>query len=130
MLDTVGVDGRTDLTQVAREVSQSIPKRGLVLIISDLLGVDNLLEGLRLLRQRGHDVGLFHVLHDDELDFAAFAVVSYPTFDQHFLIEMFAKVADAYLIQYQPPPILGNPSILQRSAGILKKLLAGKARVL
>ena len=39
------------------------------MIISDLLGVDNLLEGLRVLRQRGHDVALFHVLHDDELDF-------------------------------------------------------------
>ena len=69
VLDAVGADGRTDLTQVAREVSQSIPKRGLVLIISDLLGVDNLMEGLRMLRQRGHDVGLFHVLHDDEMDF-------------------------------------------------------------
>ncbi len=69
MLDSVGADGRTDLPRVAREVAQAIPKRGLVVIISDLLGVDNLLEGLRVLRQRGHDVALFHVLHDDELDF-------------------------------------------------------------
>ena len=69
VLESVGADGRTDLPRVAREVSQSIPKRGLVVIISDLLGVDNLLEGLRVLRQRGHDVALFHVLHDDELDF-------------------------------------------------------------
>ena len=58
-----------DLPRVAREVAQSIPKRGLVVIISDLLGVDNLLEGLRVLRQRGHDVALVHVLHDDEMDF-------------------------------------------------------------
>lgn len=69
VLDSVGADGRTDLPRVAREVAQGIPKRGLVVIISDLLGVDNLLEGLRVLRQRGHDVALFHVLHDDELDF-------------------------------------------------------------
>ena len=27
------------------------------------------MEGLRVLRQRGHDVALFHVLHDDEMDF-------------------------------------------------------------
>ncbi len=69
VLDSVGADGRTDLPRVAREVAQGIPKRGLVVIISDLLGVDQLLEGLRVLRQRGHDVALFHVLHDDELDF-------------------------------------------------------------
>lgn len=69
VLDSVGVNGRTDLTAVARAVSQTLPKRGLILIVSDLLGIDRLVEGLRLLRQRGHDVGLLHVLHDDELDF-------------------------------------------------------------
>ncbi len=69
MLDAVGADGRTDLVRVAREIAQGIPRRGLVVVISDLLGVDKLLEGLRVLRQRGHDVALFHVLHDDELNF-------------------------------------------------------------
>ena len=69
VLDSVGADGRTDLPKVAKEVATAIPRRGLIVIISDLLGVDKLLEGLRLLRQRGHDVALFHVLHDDELDF-------------------------------------------------------------
>ena len=69
MLDSVGADGRTDLTRVAKQVAQGIPWRGLVLVVSDLLGVDNLAEGLRVLRQRGHDVVLFHVLHDDEMDF-------------------------------------------------------------
>jgi uncharacterized protein (DUF58 family) len=68
-LDRVGADGRTDLGRVAREIAQSIPRRGLVVIISDLLGVDSLIEGLRVFRQRGHDVAMFHVLHDDEMDF-------------------------------------------------------------
>ncbi|GAA5506237.1 hypothetical protein Rcae01_01689 [Novipirellula caenicola] len=68
-LDSVGADGRTDLVAVAKEISQGLPRRGLVVIISDLLGVDSLLEGLRLLRQRGHDVAMFHVLHDHEIDF-------------------------------------------------------------
>ncbi|GAA4448976.1 DUF58 domain-containing protein [Novipirellula rosea] len=68
-LDSVGADGRTDLVSVAKEISQGLPRRGLVVIISDLLGVDSLLEGLRLLRQRGHDVAMFHVLHDHEIDF-------------------------------------------------------------
>jgi uncharacterized protein (DUF58 family) len=69
LLQSVGADGRTDLPQVAREVTQGIARRGLITIVSDLLGVDDLIEGLRVMRARGHDVALFHVLHDDEIDF-------------------------------------------------------------
>ena len=69
VLETIGTDGQTDLLAVSKELAQSIPRRGLVVVISDLLGVDHLVEGLRVLRQRGHDVAIFHVLHDDELDF-------------------------------------------------------------
>ncbi|TWU37617.1 VWA domain containing CoxE-like protein [Novipirellula aureliae] len=69
MLDDVGADGRTDLSAVAKEIAQAIPRRGLIVIVSDLLGVDSLIEGLRLLRSRGHDVALFHVMHHDELEF-------------------------------------------------------------
>jgi uncharacterized protein (DUF58 family) len=69
VLESVGAEGRTDLLAVAKEIAQGIPRRGLVVIFSDLLGVDHLVEGLRLFRQRGHDVAIFHVLHDDELDF-------------------------------------------------------------
>jgi len=66
---TVGAEGQTDLPKVAKEVTQTIARRGLVCVISDLLGVNDLIEGLRVLRARNHDVALFHVLHDDELDF-------------------------------------------------------------
>ena len=69
VLEEIGVDSRTDLLAVAKEVAQAIPRRGLVVIFSDLLGVDRLMEGLRVLRQRGHDVAIFHVLHDHEVDF-------------------------------------------------------------
>ncbi|TWU55321.1 VWA domain containing CoxE-like protein [Rubripirellula reticaptiva] len=69
MLDAVGADGRTDLPKVAKQIAQGIPQRGVVVVVSDLLGVDNLREGLQVLRRRGHDVVLFHVLHDDEMDF-------------------------------------------------------------
>ena len=42
----------------------------MMVLISDLL-VDRagLFKGLKLLRQRGHDVLVFHVMDDDELDF-------------------------------------------------------------
>jgi len=69
MLDSVGANGRTDLPKVAREVTQAISRRGLIVIVSDLLGIDELVEGLRVMRSRSHDVALFHVLHDDEVDF-------------------------------------------------------------
>ena len=41
-----------------------------MVLISDLLVErPGLFKGLKLLRQRGHDVLVFHVLDDDELDF-------------------------------------------------------------
>ncbi len=61
---------KTDLYRILREVAERQPRRGMILIMSDLLGdVETTLKGLKLLRQRGHDVLLFHVLDDDELDF-------------------------------------------------------------
>ena len=41
-----------------------------MVLISDLFtDVPELVKGLRLLRQRGHDVLVLHVMDDDELDF-------------------------------------------------------------
>jgi uncharacterized protein (DUF58 family) len=61
---------KTDLYQILRNVTESSPRRGLMVLVSDLL-VDRpgLFRGLRLLRSRGHDVLVFHILDDDELDF-------------------------------------------------------------
>jgi uncharacterized protein (DUF58 family) len=61
---------KTDLGLVLRNVAESYPRRGLMVLISDLLtDRAGLFRGLRLLRSRGHDVMVFHVLDDDELDF-------------------------------------------------------------
>jgi uncharacterized protein (DUF58 family) len=61
---------KTDLQQVLRNVAESYPRRGLMVLVSDLLtDREGLFRGLRLLRSRGHDVMVFHVLDDDELDF-------------------------------------------------------------
>jgi len=69
-LDASAPRDKTDLSKVLYDVAEVTPRRGLVVIISDLL-VDRpgLIKGLRLLRQRGHDVMVFHVMDDDELDF-------------------------------------------------------------
>ncbi len=63
-------NNKTDLYQVLREVAEVYPRRGMMILVSDLLVErDGLLRGLRLLRSRGHDVLVFHVMDDHELDF-------------------------------------------------------------
>ncbi len=69
-LDASDPRNKTDAGAVLREVAEVSPRRGLITVVSDLLGdVDSTLRGLRLLRQRGHDVLVLHVMDDDELDF-------------------------------------------------------------
>ncbi|MGO8691691.1 MAG: DUF58 domain-containing protein [Thermoguttaceae bacterium] len=61
---------KTDMFQILREVAETYPRRGLMVLISDLLTErEGLFRGLKLLRSRGHDVLVFHLLDDDELDF-------------------------------------------------------------
>ncbi|MGD0517119.1 MAG: DUF58 domain-containing protein [Thermoguttaceae bacterium] len=61
---------KTNLYQILRNVAENYPRRGLMVLISDLLvNREGLFKGLRLLRSRGHDIIVFHVLDDDELDF-------------------------------------------------------------
>ena len=61
---------KTDTTQLFRNVAETHAQRGMMIVISDLF-VDPVeaIRGLQLLRQRGHDVLVFHILDDDELDF-------------------------------------------------------------
>jgi uncharacterized protein (DUF58 family) len=61
---------KTRLYDVLARVAETYPRRGMMVLISDLL-VDaaDVHRGLRLLRQLGHDVLVLHVLDDDELDF-------------------------------------------------------------
>ncbi|HEV7282387.1 MAG TPA: DUF58 domain-containing protein [Pirellulaceae bacterium] len=61
---------KTDLYPILRAVTEQTARRGLMILLSDLFGDPaQTLRGLRLLRQRGHDVMVLHVLDDDELDF-------------------------------------------------------------
>ena len=61
---------KTDLGAILHTVAESYPRRGMMVLVSDLLADRaGLQTGLKLLRQRGHDVLVLHVMDDDELDF-------------------------------------------------------------
>ncbi|MGN6135193.1 MAG: DUF58 domain-containing protein, partial [Aureliella sp.] len=61
---------KTDLDAIFKEVVELFPKRGLMVLISDLLGAEeSTLRGIDTLRRAGHDVMVLHILDDDELDF-------------------------------------------------------------
>jgi uncharacterized protein (DUF58 family) len=60
----------TAFMPVLRSLAETLPRRGLVVVVSDLLGDrDGVFKGLQMLRKQGHDLVLLHVLDDDELDF-------------------------------------------------------------
>ena len=61
---------KTDMYRVLRSVAETYPRRGMMIVISDLLSdCQSTIKGFNLLRRRGHDVMVFHVMDDDELNF-------------------------------------------------------------
>ena len=61
---------KSGLFEIMKHVAETFPRRGLMIVISDLLSdTDETLRGLRLLKRKGHDVMVFHVLDRDEVDF-------------------------------------------------------------
>jgi uncharacterized protein (DUF58 family) len=67
---TASPGNKTDFYTILREVAETYPRRGMMILVSDLLADrEGLFRGLKLLRSRGHDLLVFHVLDDDELDF-------------------------------------------------------------
>lgn len=60
----------TDVAAVLHDVAERIPRRGLVVLISDLLDDEQkLANGLQHFRHNNHEVIVFHVMDDAELTF-------------------------------------------------------------
>jgi uncharacterized protein (DUF58 family) len=69
-LDVSTPKNKTQLHSILCEVAETYPRRGLVVMVSDLLVErPGLFKGLKLLRSRGHDILVLHILDDDELEF-------------------------------------------------------------
>jgi len=68
-LESRGPSGETNVSKILEEVAAQVKRRGLVVLVSDLLDdADAVLKGLRLFRFKGNDVIVFHLLDPAELD--------------------------------------------------------------
>lgn len=61
----------TDLAMLLKDMGERVRQRSLIVIFSDFLDadIDSVLRGLNLLRHKGHDVILMHILDEAEIDF-------------------------------------------------------------
>lgn len=61
---------KTDIEKILRRVAETVVSRGLIILVSDLLcDREPLFRGLEMLKHRKHDVLVFHVLDQDEMEF-------------------------------------------------------------
>ena len=68
-LENRGPAGETNVGKILEEIAGQIKRRGLVVLVSDLLDEpEQILQGLRLFRFKGNDVIVFHLLDPAELD--------------------------------------------------------------
>lgn len=68
-LERVSADGRTDAEGALRDVAVRLPRRGLVILLSDLLvDREQTRRALRYLRHRGNEVLVVHVMDPAERD--------------------------------------------------------------
>jgi uncharacterized protein (DUF58 family) len=69
-LERLELGTRTNVSKPMHQLASSLTKRGMVVLISDLLdNADEVIRGLRHLQFRGTDVVVFHVLDPDEIEF-------------------------------------------------------------
>lgn len=70
-MEAAEAKGNTDLTEALHTLAEKIPRRGLILIFSDLFtDVEAFSDALRHLKYRRHDVAVFHLMDDQEIEFS------------------------------------------------------------
>ncbi len=61
--------GETNVGKVLQEIAGKVKRRGLVILVSDLLDqAEEILKGLRLFRFKGNDVIVFHLMDNAEIE--------------------------------------------------------------
>jgi len=69
-LSNTAPSGETGLLKALHTIAEKTPQRALIIILSDLFcDTDSLAEALQHLRYRKHDIAVFHLLDQQEIDF-------------------------------------------------------------
>ncbi|WP_339682820.1 DUF58 domain-containing protein [Gimesia maris] len=69
VLKQVELEGETDIGPAVSQVAEQIHRRGVVVVLSDLLTpLDRFYESLGKLQHAGHEVIVVHILHRDEVE--------------------------------------------------------------
>ena len=64
------IKGETNISIILHSLAESIKKRGLIILISDLLDdPDEVIKGLRHFRYKGHEIIIFHIMDNKEVTF-------------------------------------------------------------
>jgi uncharacterized protein (DUF58 family) len=94
---------RTNIGEIMHQLANRIPRRGFVMIFSDLLdNVDEFMDGLDHLRFRGHNLSIFHVLDPDELTFPFKGTCRFEGLEKEpEMLTHPARIREAYLAELQ-----------------------------
>ncbi|NOZ22462.1 MAG: DUF58 domain-containing protein [Planctomycetes bacterium] len=77
-LENLHIGRHTDVAESLRKIFPILKKRGLLIVVSDLLDdPERIFKSLSMFRHRKFDVILLHVLHPDELELPAFPNVRF-----------------------------------------------------
>jgi len=77
-LQALRAGGPTELNKVLKTAIQRLPRRGIMLLISDCYGEpEQVVDGLRQLVARGQELVLFHLLDHDEIEFPFNALTAF-----------------------------------------------------
>ena len=69
-LETLKCSEQTDVANTFHEMAERINRRGLIIVLSDLLDApEKVISGLKHFRHKGHDVIVFHILDPMEISF-------------------------------------------------------------
>ena len=69
-MDKIQATKKTQISSILHKTAEIIKKRGLIILISDLFDDPNkIMEGLKHFRYNGHEVIVFHIFDDEEINF-------------------------------------------------------------
>jgi uncharacterized protein (DUF58 family) len=100
-LEKVEPLARTDVAGILHEFAQRVPKRGFVILFSDLLDrTEEFARGLDHLRFRGHNVVVFHILDPAELEFPFDGTLKFKGLEEaEEILTRPRRVREAYLAE-------------------------------